>query len=231
VVSLSQPRGAAPRVALRDGTQLEADAVVLTVPAPEALRIADPLLTSADRDGLAGVRYAPGLTVAALLMRSLRARPQRVLVPRAERSPLACALIEPGLLAGRVAETRAAAARDPRSRPRTSTRLPGLARTCSARSGLARRAAQRQRATLREPHAAPRFESAAIGRLRAGSADNDARRRPPCTPGLPDHPSFEGAGVARAARRRWSRIWSGSAPAEPRHRGSAAPSPQFEAPT
>jgi len=42
---------------------LEADAVVVAVPAPEAVRIADAVLCSAEREGLSRVRYAPRLAL------------------------------------------------------------------------------------------------------------------------------------------------------------------------
>lgn len=77
----------------------DADAVVLAIPAPEALRLGGELLASAERDVLGGVRYAPGIEVTALMRRPLCARPRLLRVPRAEHSPLACALLEPGLTA------------------------------------------------------------------------------------------------------------------------------------
>jgi oxygen-dependent protoporphyrinogen oxidase len=78
------------------GRALEADAVVLAVPAPEALRLGGALLASAERDVLGSVRYAPGVEVTAMLRRPLSARPRLLRVPRAEGSPLACALLDPG---------------------------------------------------------------------------------------------------------------------------------------
>jgi protoporphyrinogen oxidase len=209
VISLTQLRGALPRVELREGPALEADAVVLAVPAPEALRIADPLLTSADRDGISGVRYAPGLTVAALLMRSLRARPQLVLVPRAERSPLACALIEPGLLAGRVADNRGllllratpAFAASNLDAPSEALAKDLLGAFESVWPGAQRSV---ERATvLREPHAAPRFEVGRyrqIARWERGQRDARAEGRRVYFAGdYLTHPSFEGA-LASAER-------------------------------
>jgi protoporphyrinogen oxidase len=106
VQSLETGRDARPRLRLEGGRGIAADAVVLAVPAPEALALADPLLTPAERDGLAGVRYEPVLTVAAPLCRPLSARPQQILVPRSQRQPIESATIEPGLPSTRVPEGR-----------------------------------------------------------------------------------------------------------------------------
>jgi protoporphyrinogen oxidase len=89
------------RVALREGQELRADAVVVATQAPEALRLAAPLLTPAERDGLAAVRYWPSIGVAASLCRPLEARPRHVLVPHVEPGPLESVLIEPGMSGGR----------------------------------------------------------------------------------------------------------------------------------
>jgi oxygen-dependent protoporphyrinogen oxidase len=208
-VSLTQPRGGLPRVELREGSALEADAVVLAVPAPEARRIAAPLLTSAESDGLDGIRYAPGITVAALLCRPLRARPQLVLVPRGESSPLACALIEPGLLAGRVADSRgllllratpgfAASHFDAPSETLAKDLLgafesfwPGAQRSVERAS------------VLREPYAAPRFDVGRyrqIARWERGQREARAEgRRVYFAADYLIHPSFEGA-LASAER-------------------------------
>jgi oxygen-dependent protoporphyrinogen oxidase len=202
-VSATQQRGASPRVSLRSGETLEADAVVLALPAPEASRVAAPLLTTAESDGLAGVRYAAGVTVAARLCRPLRARPQLVLVPRSEGSRLACALIEPGLPAGRVADSRgllllcaapdfAAAHFDAPSETLAKDLLdaferiwPGAQRSVESAS------------VLREPCAAPRFE---VGRYRELARwerlQQQARaegRRVYFAADYLAHPSFEGA--------------------------------------
>lgn len=104
--SLEHSEDGRPRVRLRDGRAVAADAVVLAVPAPQALALADPLLGPADRSGLSAVAYDPILTVAAGLCRPLAPRPQQVLVPRSEGSPIESATIEPGLPASRVPEGR-----------------------------------------------------------------------------------------------------------------------------
>ena len=106
VDSVEPPRDGRPRLRLDDGRGITADAVVLAVPAPQALALADPLLTPADRDGLAAVRYEPVLTVAAPLCRPLSARPQQILVPRSQHSPIESATIEPGLPSTRIPEGR-----------------------------------------------------------------------------------------------------------------------------
>jgi protoporphyrinogen oxidase len=104
VVGVEPREGGGARVRLLDGRRIGADAVVLAVPAPEALRLAEPLLTAAERDLLSGVRYAPALTVAAALCRAPGSRPVRVLVPRTESSPIEYAILEPGLPGSRVPE-------------------------------------------------------------------------------------------------------------------------------
>jgi oxygen-dependent protoporphyrinogen oxidase len=104
VVGVEPRDGGGARVRLADGRRIGADAVVLAVPAPDALRLAEPLLTGAERDLLAGVSYAPALTVAAALCRAPGPRPARVVVPRAESSPVECAILEPGLPGSRAPE-------------------------------------------------------------------------------------------------------------------------------
>jgi protoporphyrinogen oxidase len=96
--------GGGARVRLADGRRIGADAVVLAVPAPEVLRLADPLLSAAERDLLSGVSYAPVVTVAAALCRVPGPRPSRVLVPRTEMSSIGCATLEPGLPGSRAPE-------------------------------------------------------------------------------------------------------------------------------
>jgi oxygen-dependent protoporphyrinogen oxidase len=81
---------------------LEADAVVLAVPAHEAARIADGALCGAEREGLARVRYAPRLALVLGLRRALHPHPRWLSVPRCEGGPLASALLEPGVAGGRV---------------------------------------------------------------------------------------------------------------------------------
>ena len=188
---------------------LESDALVIAVPAPEALRIAAPLLRSAEREALAGTTYAQGITVAALLRRPLRARPTLVRVPPADGSPLACALIEPGIPSGRVAEDRsllslratsayADAHFDAPSEAIEKDLVAAFERVWPG----AQRSVDRVR-TLRVRHASPRFE---VGRYRVlerwERLQRDARaegRRVYFAGDYLTHPSFEGA-LASAAR-------------------------------
>jgi predicted NAD/FAD-dependent oxidoreductase len=191
------------------GPALEADAVVLAVPAPEALQIAAPLLGAAERDALGGVRYAPGVTVAALLRRPLRARPGLWLVPRTEGSPLSCALCEPGLPGGRVADGRGLLSL--RATPEFAAAHYGAPSEAIEKELLAaferfspgaQRSVERAR-TLRERFAAPRF---GVGRYRElerwERLQRDARaggRRVYFAGDYLAHPSFEGA-LASAER-------------------------------
>ena len=96
--------GASPRVELRGGRSVVADAVVIATPAPIARSLATPVLSTAEDEGLARVRYLQGLTLVAALCRPPSPRPQRVLIPRAGGSPLSSALLEPGLGASRAPE-------------------------------------------------------------------------------------------------------------------------------
>jgi oxygen-dependent protoporphyrinogen oxidase len=93
-----------PRVELRGGRSVVADAVVVATPAPFARALAAPVLSTAEDEGLAQVRYAHGLTLVAALCRHPASRPQRILVPRAEGSPLVSAVLEPGLGGSRAPE-------------------------------------------------------------------------------------------------------------------------------
>jgi protoporphyrinogen oxidase len=85
---------------------LEAHAVVLAMPAPESARVAADLLCTAERDALAGVRYAPAVALGAALRRPLAPRAELVRFPHAEGSPLETALLEPGAGGGRAPDGR-----------------------------------------------------------------------------------------------------------------------------
>jgi predicted NAD/FAD-dependent oxidoreductase len=85
---------------------LEARAVVLATPAPEIARLASGILVAAERDALAGVRYAPSLAVAVALRKPLGPHAELVRFPRAEGSPLESALLEPGAGGGRAPDGR-----------------------------------------------------------------------------------------------------------------------------
>jgi len=168
--SLEHSEDGRPRVRLGDGRAITADAAVLAVPAHQALALADPLLSPADRSGLESVAYAPILTVAAALCRPLASRPQQVLVSRPEASPIESATIEPGLPSSRVPEGRglvlvrarsdfASANRDAPDEAVAKELLGALE---ALRPGI-ERATDWSRA-LRVPLGAPRFD---VGRYRA----------------------------------------------------------------
>jgi protoporphyrinogen oxidase len=198
--------GGGARVRLADGRRIGADAVVLAVPAPEALRLAESLLAPAERDLLCDVRYAPVLTVAAALCRAPGARPVRVLVPRTESSPIECATLEPGLPGSRAPEglglalVRAtpgyAASHLDASEEAVAKEL--LSALDALRPGL-QRAVEFAR-VLRVRHGAPRFDVGryrAIARFQRVQADLCARGRRVYFAG--DYlvgPTFEGAAVA-----------------------------------
>ena len=191
------------RVETSSGPALEADTVVMALPAPAALRVADALLGAAELDVLRAVSYAPAITVSALLRRPLRPRPGLVRVPGSEGSPLAAALYEPGLPGGRVAEGRgllslratpgfAAAHFDAPSEAIEKELLAAFERFWPG----AQRAVERGH-TLRVRHAAPRFE---VGRYRQlerwDRVQRDAResgRRLYFAGDYLAHPSLEGA--------------------------------------
>jgi protoporphyrinogen/coproporphyrinogen III oxidase len=80
----------------------ETDALVLAIPAPAAARVAGPVLSSAEREGLARVRYAPKLALVLGLRRALHPHPRWVSFPRDEGGPLASVVLEPGVAGGRV---------------------------------------------------------------------------------------------------------------------------------
>jgi protoporphyrinogen oxidase len=81
---------------------LDAVAVVFAVPAADAARLGRSLLSTAEREVLEGVRYTPSVTLAAATCRPLSWHPLELRFPQAEGSPLAVALLEPGMSGGRV---------------------------------------------------------------------------------------------------------------------------------
>jgi oxygen-dependent protoporphyrinogen oxidase len=214
--SLEPPRDGRPRLRLDDGRGIAADAVVLAVPAPQALTLADPLLTPAERDGLARVRYESVLTVAAPLCRPLSARPQQILVPRSLQSPIESATIEPGLPSTRVPEGRGLAlirargdfAAASAGAPDEAVAKELLGALESLRPGI-ERVVDFSR-VLRIPLGVPRFD---VGRYRAiarfDRVQRDRRaagRRLYFAGDYRVHPSVEGAlasaaGVAEAVER------------------------------
>ena len=85
---------------------LDADAVVMAAPAPEAARVAGGVLCSAEREGLARVRYAPRLALVIGLRRALHPHPRWLSIPHSEGGPLASVVLEPGVAGGRVPSGR-----------------------------------------------------------------------------------------------------------------------------
>lgn len=103
-------------VALEGGGALAADAVVLAVPAAEALRLGAPLWVSAERDVLAAARCDAAITWVGATRPLPVSAPTRVRVPRAEGSPLALVALEPepARTAGEIGRGRVTAlAREP----------------------------------------------------------------------------------------------------------------------
>lgn len=84
-----------------DDETLEADAVVVATSAEIAHTVALPVLTLAERDYLADVRYGPGATLVLALERAVTGVPEYVRVPRAEGGGVSAYLIEPGTPDGR----------------------------------------------------------------------------------------------------------------------------------
>jgi oxygen-dependent protoporphyrinogen oxidase len=88
--------GGALRVHLAGGGALEADAVVLAVPAREAGALAAPLLTTPERDVLAAARTAPAIALELRLERPLAADPTQIGVEAAAGVPFAALVLDPG---------------------------------------------------------------------------------------------------------------------------------------
>jgi oxygen-dependent protoporphyrinogen oxidase len=152
-----------------EGT-MGADAVVLATPAPDAARLAAPLLVAAERDFFAGAAYEPAIVLEVALGDPLVPRWLRVRVPRAERWPIASLTLEPGPAGGRVPDGCAVArlvGRSDWSRERLDASDDAIAKDlmrCLVR--LFPEAAHRIRfsTVARWPRALPRFE---VGRYRA----------------------------------------------------------------
>jgi predicted NAD/FAD-dependent oxidoreductase len=97
--------GAGLRVLARErgrDRSFEADALVLAIPAPAAARVAGAVLSSAEREGLERVRYAPRLALVLGLRRALHPHPRWLSLPLDEGGPLASVVLEPGVAGGRV---------------------------------------------------------------------------------------------------------------------------------
>jgi protoporphyrinogen oxidase len=102
VARIEARKGARLWLGLGDGGDLEVDAVIVATAAPDAARLADPLLSVAERDGFARIRYLPALALAAGLRRPFSSHPQEIRHPHSEASPLETTLLEPGVHGGRV---------------------------------------------------------------------------------------------------------------------------------
>ena len=99
--------GAGLRVRLAGGSALEADAVVLAVPARAARELAAPLLTPPEHEILGAARTAPAIVLRAALERSAGPTPARVAVAGRDGLPLGWLLREAGP-SPRLGEDRAA---------------------------------------------------------------------------------------------------------------------------
>ncbi|MBW1843737.1 MAG: FAD-dependent oxidoreductase [Deltaproteobacteria bacterium] len=84
----------------------EADAIVLAVPAPEAVALAGAEFSFAERDALEKVRYTPEISLAVALRRPFHSHPQQIQFPQREGWPLESVLLEPGFEGGRVPKGR-----------------------------------------------------------------------------------------------------------------------------
>jgi protoporphyrinogen oxidase len=103
---LLEPAAGAVRITIgREGSverMIEADAVVVACDAQDALRVADPMLSGAERDFFAGVRTTSSLTLVVALRRPFSLHPEQIAIPHAEGLPLEAVLLEPGVRGGRV---------------------------------------------------------------------------------------------------------------------------------
>jgi protoporphyrinogen oxidase len=85
---------------------LTPDAVVVATSAADAACLADPVLVTAEREALAGVRYRPAISVAVGMRRPFSSQPQHIRIPHTEASPLESVLLEPGMRGSRVPDGR-----------------------------------------------------------------------------------------------------------------------------
>jgi oxygen-dependent protoporphyrinogen oxidase len=109
VTGVESRSGGGVRFSIREGQRersAEADAIVLAVPAPDAVELAGAGFSSTERDSLDAVRYVPGLSLAIALRRPFHSHPQRIQFSHVENSPLESVLLEPGVEGGRVPEGR-----------------------------------------------------------------------------------------------------------------------------
>jgi predicted NAD/FAD-dependent oxidoreductase len=161
------------RVALAAET-IDADAVVLAVPAPEAARIGNAVLVAAERTLLAGVRYDGAITWLAPMRADASTTPTRVRIEKRGSSPFASVAIEGGVVTAIVREPWAGTHADwpddalaKEIGAEVERMLPGVV----AGSGTVRRL----------PLAWPRFDVGhyrALAQFRAVEADRAAAGRP-----------------------------------------------------
>lgn len=173
-------------VALEGGGMLAADAVVLAVPAAEALRLGAGLWVSAERDVLAAARCDAAITWVGAARPLPVSAPTRVRVPRAEGSPLALVALEPagGRTAGEVGRGRVTAlAREPWSAAHLDAPEDAVAKPlvdALARALPGGLEPSGDSLVCRFPAAWPRFDVGTfrrLARLRAVQADRRAAGR------------------------------------------------------
>jgi oxygen-dependent protoporphyrinogen oxidase len=86
------------------GSPYDADAVVLALPAPEALRLAAPILASAERDFLAAIRYEPSIAFAVASATRIDRTARWIQVPHVENWPIEAIQVEIGTPGARIPE-------------------------------------------------------------------------------------------------------------------------------
>ena len=173
VAGIEARSGGGFRVAVGAET-LDADAVVLAVPAPEAARIGDAVLVAAERTLLAGVRYDAAITWTAALRKDPALPPTRIRVEKRGASPFSSLAIEGGVLT--------AIAREPWVGAHGDWPDDALAKELAAEvERLLPGAVAEAGVVARFPLAWPRFDVGhyrAIENLRAVEADRAAAGRP-----------------------------------------------------
>ncbi len=104
VVRIETSTGGGLHALLHDNRAFEADAIVVATDAHEAARMTAAVLSGAERDGLARIRYAPSISLAIGLRRPFSPHPMEIHHAPSDDSPLATTLLEPGVPGGRVPE-------------------------------------------------------------------------------------------------------------------------------
>jgi len=104
VARIETAAGGGLRALLNDNRAFEADAIVVATDAHEAARMTATVLSGAERDGLARVRYAPSISLAIGLRRPFSSHPMEIHYAPSDDSPLATTVLEPGVPGGRVPE-------------------------------------------------------------------------------------------------------------------------------